>query len=68
MKSQRSSHTHLQAASSQRTYQCLQKSVSAPTRKEFQNFSPTLKRKKLKHANTQATQTEARMERMTILI
>jgi len=31
-------------------------------REEFQNFSPMLKRKKLKHANTQATPTEKKKE------
>lgn len=37
-KSQHSSHTHLQAASSQRTDQSLQKSVPAPPKKNFKIF------------------------------
>jgi hypothetical protein len=44
-KSQRSSHTHLQAAQSSRTDQSLQKSVPARPEKNFRFFSPTLKRK-----------------------
>jgi len=35
-----------------------QRACKASPREEFQNFSPTLKEKKLKHANTRATQTE----------
>ena len=31
-------------------------------REELQNISPTLKRKKLKHANTRATQTEKKIK------
>jgi len=34
-----------------------QRACKANPREEFQNFSTTLKRKKLKHANTRATQT-----------
>lgn len=50
---QRSSHTHLQAATSQRTDQSLQKSVPAQPQKEFQNIfsNPT---KKVKTPDTQA--------------
>jgi hypothetical protein len=46
--SQRNSHTHLQAASSQRTDQSLQKSVPAQPKKNFKIFFPALQ-KKLKH-------------------
>jgi hypothetical protein len=45
----------------------LAKECVCPTQREFQNFSPPLK-KKLKHANTRATQTEKKMKRMTSLI
>jgi hypothetical protein len=38
----RSSHTHLQTATSQRTDQSLQKSVSARPKKKFIFFLPTL--------------------------
>lgn len=53
MKSQRSSHTHLQAATSQPTDQSLQKSVSALPKKNFKIFFPTLL-KKIKTPDTQA--------------
>ena len=53
-KSQRNSHTHLQAAQSSRTDQSLQKSVPARPEKNFKFFSPTLKRK-IKPPDTQAT-------------
>ena len=39
-----------------------QRACKASPREEFQNFSPTLKRKKLKHANTRATQIEKKNE------
>jgi len=39
-----------------------QRACKASPREEFQNFSPTLKRKKLKLANTRATQTEKENE------
>ena len=52
MKSPRSSHTHLQAATSPRTDQSLQKSVPAAPRQNFKIFFPTLQ-KKLKHAIAQ---------------
>lgn len=45
-----------------------QRACKANPREEFQNFSPSLKGKKLKHANTRATQTEKKMKRMTSLI
>ena len=44
------------------TPKALSKSLQSHPREEFQNFSPTLKRKKLKHANTLATQTEKKNE------
>jgi hypothetical protein len=53
MKTQRSSHTHLQAVSIQRTDQSLQKSVPAPPKKNFKIFSPTLLNK-IKTPDTQA--------------
>ena len=52
MKSPRSSHTHLQAATSPHTDQSLQKSVPAPPKKNFKIFFPNLQ-KKLKHAIAQ---------------
>jgi len=44
------------------TDQSQPKSVPGPTQREFQNVSPTIKRKKLKHASTRATQTEKKNE------
>jgi len=41
--------------------QSLPKSVSTSTRREFQNFPYALK-KKLKHADTQTTQTELKRQ------
>jgi hypothetical protein len=52
-KSQRNSHTHLQAAQSSRTDQSLQKSVPARPNKNFKFFSPTLN-EKIKTPDTQA--------------
>jgi hypothetical protein len=43
---------------------CKRASPFTSPREESQNFSPSLKRKKLKHANTQATQAEKRNERV----
>lgn len=53
MCSQRSSHTHLQAATNQHTFQSLQKSVATPSKKNFKIFFPTL-HKKIKTPDTQA--------------
>jgi hypothetical protein len=39
-----------------------QRACKASPREEFQNFSSTLKRKKLNNANTLATQTEKKNE------
>jgi len=52
--SQRNSHTHLQAATSPRLDQSLQKSVSAQPKKEFQNIFSNAS-KKIKPPDTQAT-------------
>ena len=56
------SHTHYQAAPANAPTKALSKSLQTSPREKFQNFSPTLKRKKLNHANTQATQTEKENE------
>lgn len=53
---------------SQRFIKVFKRACKASLREEFQNFSPSLKRKKLKHANTQAKQTEKKIKRMTSLI
>lgn len=52
--SQHSSHTHLQAATSQRTVQSLQKSVPALPKKNFKIFFSLLL-KKLKHPTHKPT-------------
>lgn len=54
MKSQRSSRTHLQAATSPHANQSLQKSVPAQPKKNFKIFFPALL-KKIKTPGTQAT-------------
>ena len=49
------------------TTKALSKSLQASPREEFQYLSPTLK-KKIKQANTQATETVKKMKPMTSLI
>lgn len=56
--SQPSSHTHCQAAQAQAQAEACQKVCLPQPRENFKIFLPRLKIKKLKHANTQATQAE----------
>jgi hypothetical protein len=57
---------HCQSPTSQLCSQSFVKELAKPTReKNFKIFLLRLKEKKLKHANTQATQTEKKMIRMT---
>jgi len=46
---------HLKTAPAHATTNVFNSACKANPREEFQNFSPTLKKKKLKHVNTQAT-------------
>jgi len=48
MFNQRSSHTHCQAPQAQTQTQACQRVCLPLPREEFQNFSPSLKRKKIK--------------------
>jgi len=52
---------HLKTASAHATTKVFNSACKANPREEFQNFSPTLKKKKLKNANTQATKTAMKM-------
>jgi len=56
--SQLNLQAHLKTAPANAATKVFKRASKANPREEFQNFSPTLKRKKLKHANTQETQTE----------
>jgi len=67
MNSHRSSHTHCQAAQVQAQTKACQRVCLPQPRENFKIFLPSLK-KKLKLPNTQATQTEKKMKRMTSLI
>ena len=67
MNSQCSSHTNCQAAQAQAQTQAWQRVYLPQPDKNFKIFLPLFK-EKLKHANTQATQTEKKMKRMTSLI
>jgi len=53
---------HLKTAPANAKSKVFKRACKASPREEFQNFSPTLKRKKLKHANTRATQTEKKIK------
>jgi len=65
--SHRSSHTHCQAPQAQALTKACQRVCLPQHRENFKIFLPLLK-KELKHANTQATQIEKKMKRMTSLI
>jgi hypothetical protein len=67
MNSHRSSHTHCQAPQAQAQTKACQRVCLPQPDKNFKIFLPLFK-EKLKHANTQATQTEKKMKRMTSLI
>jgi len=53
---------HLKTAPANAATKVFKRACKASPREGFQNFSPMLKRKKLKHANTMATQTEKEMK------
>jgi hypothetical protein len=68
MYSHRSSHTHCQAPQAQAQTKACQRVCLSQPNENFKIFLPLYKEKKLKHANTQATQTEKKMKLMTSLI